>query len=148
MKAPQKTKNKNAKFERRKKELQELKQLKENVDSFVCHRSYLKLTGKHVNQDVKLFTDLPLSKQTLEGLKKAHFVTLTDIQRKALPLALKGKDILGAAKTGSGKTLAFILPVLEILFQKQWTPFDGLGALIISPTRELVWIPLLSCDMG
>jgi superfamily II DNA/RNA helicase len=38
-------------------------------------------------------------------------MTLTDIQRKALPSALKGKDILGAAKTGSGKTLAFIIPV-------------------------------------
>jgi ATP-dependent RNA helicase DDX10/DBP4 len=36
---------------------------------------------------------------------------MTDIQRKALPLALKGRDILGAAKTGSGKTLAFIIPV-------------------------------------
>jgi ATP-dependent RNA helicase DDX10/DBP4 len=47
-----------------------------------------------------------------EGLKKAHFTTLTDIQQKALPLALKGKDILGAAKTGSGKTLAFIIPVI------------------------------------
>jgi ATP-dependent RNA helicase DDX10/DBP4 len=47
----------------------------------------------------------------MKGLKKAHFTTLTDIQRKALPLALKGKDILGAAKTGSGKTLAFIIPV-------------------------------------
>jgi ATP-dependent RNA helicase DDX10/DBP4 len=48
----------------------------------------------------------------MKGLKKAHFITLTDIQRKALPLALKGRDILGAAKTGSGKTLAFIIPVI------------------------------------
>lgn len=54
-----------------------------------------------------------------------------------MPLALKGSDILGAAKTGSGKTLAFIIPVLEKLYRAQWTEFDGLGALIISPTREL-----------
>jgi len=70
---------------------------------------------------VQLFSELPLSQQTQQGtvllellktgLKEAHFTTLTDIQRKALPLALKGKDILGAAKTGSGKTLAFIIPV-------------------------------------
>jgi len=40
---------------------------------------------------------------------------LTDIQKKALPLALKGNDVLGAAKTGSGKTLAFIIPVLHRL---------------------------------
>jgi ATP-dependent RNA helicase DDX10/DBP4 len=62
---------------------------------------------------------------------------LTDVQSKAVPLALKGKDILGAAKTGSGKTLAFLVPVLENLYRQKWTEFDGLGALIISPTREL-----------
>lgn len=27
--------------------------------------------------------------------------------------------------------------MLDILYRKKWTPFDGLGALIISPTREL-----------
>lgn len=50
---------------------------------------------------------------------------------------MKGKDILGAAKTGSGKTLAFLVPVLDNLYRQKWTEFDGLGALIISPTREL-----------
>jgi ATP-dependent RNA helicase DDX10/DBP4 len=44
---------------------------------------------------------------------------------------------LGAAKTGSGKTLAFLVPVLENLYRQRWTDGDGLGALIISPTREL-----------
>jgi ATP-dependent RNA helicase DDX10/DBP4 len=44
---------------------------------------------------------------------------------------------MGAAKTGSGKTLAFLIPVLEKLYRAQWTEYDGLGALIISPTREL-----------
>ena len=62
---------------------------------------------------------------------------MTDIQSKAIPLALKGHDILGAAKTGSGKTLAFLIPVLEILYRRKWGPSDGLGALVISPTREL-----------
>jgi ATP-dependent RNA helicase DDX10/DBP4 len=52
-------------------------------------------------------------------------------------VALKGLDCLGAAKTGSGKTLAFLVPVLENLYRKRWTELDGLGALIISPTREL-----------
>lgn len=54
-----------------------------------------------------------------------------------IPLALKGSDILGAAKTGSGKTLAFIIPVLEKLYRARWTEYHGLGALIVSPTREL-----------
>lgn len=63
---------------------------------------------------------------------------MTDIQTKSLPVSLKGKDVLGAARTGSGKTLAFLIPILEILYRRKWGPQDGLGALIISPTRELV----------
>lgn len=67
---------------------------------------------------------------------------MTDIQAKSLPVSLKGKDVLGAAKTGSGKTLAFLIPVLEILYRRKWGLQDGLGALIISPTRELVSTPV------
>ena len=84
------------------------------------------------------FSDLPLSAPTKAGLKACHFTTLTDIQARAIPLALKGSDILGAAKTGSGKTLAFVIPVLENLYRRQCIGADaGLGAVIISPTREL-----------
>ncbi|KAL8800591.1 MAG: hypothetical protein Q9200_007200 [Gallowayella weberi] len=87
--------------------------------------------------DIIAFDDLPLSLPTSSGLKASHFKNLTDIQQKAVPLALKGSDILGAAKTGSGKTLAFLVPVLENLYRRRWTELDGLGALILSPTREL-----------
>lgn len=83
------------------------------------------------------FSDLPLSQNTLKGLKASHFTNLTDIQRRAIPLILQGKDVLGAARTGSGKTLAFLVPMLDLLYRNNWTQFDGLGALIISPTREL-----------
>ncbi|XP_058797144.1 probable ATP-dependent RNA helicase DDX10 isoform X3 [Phymastichus coffea] len=86
---------------------------------------------------IKKFTDLPLSSQTQKGLKDNGYVNLTDIQRQSIGLALAGKDILGAAKTGSGKTLAFLIPVIELMYCKQWTRLDGLGALIITPTREL-----------
>nr|OQO21648.1 ATP-dependent RNA helicase DBP4 [Rachicladosporium sp. CCFEE 5018] len=87
---------------------------------------------------VTSFTDLPLSAETKAGLDASHYATLTDIQQKAIPLALKGKDILGAAKTGSGKTLAFLVPVLENLYRTQCIgPDAGLGAMVIAPTREL-----------
>ncbi|XP_043523949.1 probable ATP-dependent RNA helicase DDX10 [Frieseomelitta varia] len=85
------------------------------------------------------FTDLPLSTKTLKGLAENDYVEMTDIQRQSIGLALRGCDILGAAKTGSGKTLAFLIPVLEILYCKQWTRLDGLGALVITPTRELAY---------
>ncbi|KAI0305534.1 P-loop containing nucleoside triphosphate hydrolase protein [Multifurca ochricompacta] len=86
---------------------------------------------------LRAFSDLPVSNSTKKGLKKAFFVEMTDVQAKSLPISLKGKDILGAARTGSGKTLCFLIPVLEILYRRKWGPQDGLGALIISPTREL-----------
>ncbi|KID88242.1 ATP-dependent RNA helicase DBP4 [Metarhizium guizhouense ARSEF 977] len=89
------------------------------------------------SEEIKTFSDLPLSQPTISGIKASHFQTLTEVQQQAIPLALKDNDVLGAAKTGSGKTLAFLIPVLEKLYRAQWTEFDGLGALIISPTREL-----------
>lgn len=74
---------------------------------------------------------------------------MTEIQRCVLPHALadsnnfpnlltywKG-DILGASKTGSGKTLSYLIPVIEKLYTQKFNPLDGLGALIILPTREL-----------
>lgn len=87
--------------------------------------------------DLQAFADLPISDATKKGLKKAFFVNMTDIQKQSIPISLKGNDVLGAAQTGSGKTLAFLVPVLEILYRQKWGPTDGLGALIVSPTREL-----------
>lgn len=83
------------------------------------------------------FTDLPLTKETLKGLQQSHYTDLTDIQKSAIFPALKGRDILGSAPTGSGKTLAFLIPILERLYHQKWNRDDGLGALIITPTREL-----------
>ena len=102
--------------------------------SEICSR-YVDLSS----EGLTIFSDLPLSKRTLDGLKAAGYEALTEIQREAIPLALKGSDVLGAAKTGSGKTLAFLLPVLEGLWRERWSSMDGLGALIISPTRELAY---------
>ncbi|KAM3935687.1 putative ATP-dependent RNA helicase DDX10 [Leptodactylus fuscus] len=89
--------------------------------------------------EVKRFSDFPLSKKTLRGLIEAQYRLPTEIQKQTIGLALQGKDVLGAAKTGSGKTLAFVVPALECLFRQQWTADDGLGVLIISPTRELAY---------
>uniref|UniRef100_A0A8C3J4Q7 ATP-dependent RNA helicase n=1 Tax=Calidris pygmaea TaxID=425635 RepID=A0A8C3J4Q7_9CHAR len=89
--------------------------------------------------EIQRFSDFPLSKKTLRGLQEAQYRVVTEIQRQTIGLALQGKDVLGAAKTGSGKTLAFIVPALELLYRHQWTSADGLGVLIISPTRELAY---------
>uniref|UniRef100_A0A1J3HR73 ATP-dependent RNA helicase n=1 Tax=Noccaea caerulescens TaxID=107243 RepID=A0A1J3HR73_NOCCA len=86
---------------------------------------------------VRKFSQLPISDKTKRGLKDAKFVDMTDVQRAAVPHALCGRDILGAARTGSGKTLAFVIPILEKLHRERWSPEDGVGCIIISPTREL-----------
>ncbi|KAG3036303.1 ATP-dependent RNA helicase [Phytophthora cactorum] len=83
------------------------------------------------------FDLFPLSEASRRGLRTCGFTAPTMIQVGALPHALAGRDVLAAAKTGSGKTLAFLLPVLERLFRLRWSVEDGLGALVISPTREL-----------
>ncbi|RLN78094.1 hypothetical protein BBJ28_00005263 [Nothophytophthora sp. Chile5] len=83
------------------------------------------------------FDLFPLSVASRRGLRLCGFTAPTKIQVGALPHALAGRDVLAAAKTGSGKTLAFLLPVLEKLFRLRWGVEDGLGALVISPTREL-----------
>ncbi|XP_022292440.2 putative ATP-dependent RNA helicase DDX10 [Crassostrea virginica] len=95
--------------------------------------------GKIQPKGIKTFSDFPLSKKTSDGLQKAKYAVPTEIQRESIGLALQGNDILGAAKTGSGKTLAFLIPVLECLYRQKWSSIDGLGALIISPTRELAY---------
>ncbi|XP_029063076.1 probable ATP-dependent RNA helicase DDX10 isoform X1 [Monodon monoceros] len=117
------------------------KQLKKpewQVEREVISRLMQNFEKINVNE-ITRFSDFPLSKKTLKGLQEAQYRLVTEIQKQTIGLALRGKDVLGAAKTGSGKTLAFLVPVLEGLYRLQWTSADGLGALIISPTRELAY---------
>ncbi|KAJ5161857.1 Transcription factor [Penicillium capsulatum] len=82
------------------------------------------------------FQDFNLSRPILRGLASVGFTDPTPIQRKAIPVALLGKDIVGSAVTGSGKTGAFIVPILErLLFRPRKTPTSRVT--ILMPTREL-----------
>jgi ATP-dependent RNA helicase DDX54/DBP10 len=54
-----------------------------------------------------------LSAPVLRGIKRKGYQLPTPIQRKTLPLALSGQDVVGMARTGSGKTAAFVVPMLE-----------------------------------
>ena len=79
------------------------------------------------------FNDLKINDDIKSAVSKMGFEKLTPIQTKAIPDALRGKDIIGQAQTGSGKTLAFGIPVLNKLF----TPDKSPQAIILCPTREL-----------
>lgn len=74
--------------------------------------------GWHPNEaSTEKFASLPISERTLRGLEAGGFDVMKPIQHAAIPHALAGRDVLGAARTGSGKTLAFLVPVLESLFR-------------------------------
>jgi len=88
-------------------------------------------------EDAAAFSSLPLSEPTLKAIAAMGFARMTPVQQRCIPVALKGEDILGAAKTGSGKTLAFLIPSVELLVRSGFKARNGTGALIISPTREL-----------
>ncbi|KAK9172050.1 DEAD/DEAH box helicase family protein [Cryptosporidium meleagridis] len=84
-----------------------------------------------------LFSDLPISRRTLEGLRAEGYYQMTLIQRETLPHSLQGRDIIGQARTGSGKTLAYVIPILENIYRDNYCSIDGLLSLILTPTREL-----------
>ena len=80
------------------------------------------------------FSELSLSPWLKDRLGALSFVTPTPVQAAAIPLALKGKDVVATAQTGTGKTLAFLIPILERLLGDHT---NGVAALVLVPTREL-----------
>jgi ATP-dependent RNA helicase RhlE len=79
------------------------------------------------------FDELELSPQMLRAIKDAGYTKPTPIQAQAIPLGLKGRDIMGLAQTGTGKTAAFTIPIVERLTGGP----KRTRALILTPTREL-----------
>ncbi|KZT51602.1 DEAD-domain-containing protein [Calocera cornea HHB12733] len=66
------------------------------------------------------------------------FTQMTPVQASTIPLFMKHKDVVVEAVTGSGKTLAFVIPIIEKLIRREAPLKKGeVGALVISPTREL-----------
>ena len=82
------------------------------------------------------FRDLGLTAPILKALTQEGYTDPTPIQRKAIPPALAGRDVLGCAQTGTGKTCAFAAPILQRLSGRTPKP-RVIRALILTPTREL-----------
>ncbi len=79
------------------------------------------------------FKEFGLEQWLLDGVKKQHIKTPTEIQQKAIPLIEQGVDVIAQAPTGTGKTLAYLLPSLNRIK----THSDALQMLVLAPTREL-----------
>jgi ATP-dependent RNA helicase RhlE len=77
------------------------------------------------------FYGLGIAPKLMDAIAHLKFTVPTPIQRKAIPLGIEGKDLIGIAQTGTGKTLAFGVPMIQRLAQVK-----GRG-LVLLPTREL-----------
>nr|WP_205910933.1 DEAD/DEAH box helicase [Clostridium sporogenes] len=79
------------------------------------------------------FDALNLNTMLVEGLKKLNINEPTEIQKRAIPLAMENRDIIGQSETGTGKTLAYLLPV----FEKVNVEKKEMQTIILAPTHEL-----------
>jgi ATP-dependent RNA helicase RhlE len=86
------------------------------------------------------FEQLHLIEPILRALKAEGYTTPTPIQSQAIPLLLKGRDVLGCAQTGTGKTAAFAIPIIQLMtetHQANNLNKRPIRSLILTPTREL-----------
>ncbi|HIZ54838.1 MAG TPA: DEAD/DEAH box helicase [Firmicutes bacterium] len=79
------------------------------------------------------YQELPVSPEILQAVEQMGFSEMTEIQEKAIPILLEGKELIAKAPTGTGKTCAFGIPLIEQLDLSADYP----QALILAPTREL-----------
>lgn len=109
-------------------------------------------TGDDVPPHVDNFGDIDLGEIITSNIELTKYTKPTPVQKYAIPVVLKGRDLMACAQTGSGKTAAFLVPILSKLFStgpiKQTDDEDGGPsrfnqrkqyplALILAPTREL-----------
>ena len=86
------------------------------------------------DQDGRMsFQDVEIDEDILRAVLSMGFETMSPIQEKAIPVMLKGKDIIGQAQTGTGKTAAFGIPMI----QRVDPELKKLQGIVLCPTREL-----------
>ncbi|MDD4635478.1 MAG: DEAD/DEAH box helicase [Dehalococcoidales bacterium] len=85
------------------------------------------------NTNASGFLQFDFKPQLMRGLSDLGYSMPTPVQEKAIPILLRGSDVIAQALTGTGKTAAFMLPILQTLKQGQ----NGVQVLVMVPTREL-----------
>lgn len=84
-----------------------------------------------------LFSEFELDSRLMKSFSHFGFEQATEIQARAIPEAMAGKDLLASSKTGSGKTLAYLLPAIHRLYTRKSLSKRDPRVLILVPTREL-----------
>ncbi len=83
------------------------------------------------------FSKFGLSDPILKAVTEQGYEKPTTIQQKAIPVILRGDNLIAGAQTGTGKTASFVLPILEMLSKGETKKKKRIRALILVPTREL-----------
>ncbi len=83
------------------------------------------------------FKELRLIEPILRALQAEGYTKPTPVQEQAIPIVLKGHDLLACAQTGTGKTAAFSVPILQLLAKNPQRGRREIKTLILTPTREL-----------
>ncbi len=81
------------------------------------------------------FSSLNIRPAILQNIMFLGFDEMTPIQDMVIPIALKGRDVIGQAKTGTGKTFAFVIPILQNVDLRK----KSVQAVVLTPTRELAF---------
>ena len=80
-----------------------------------------------------LYSELNCSEPIRKAVERMGFTEMTEVQQKAIPVMMAGRDVIAKAPTGTGKTCAFGIPVIEHIDPALKAP----QAVILAPTREL-----------
>jgi len=84
-----------------------------------------------------LFESLNIIEPILKSIKEEGYITPTPIQVQAIPIVLKGVDLIGCAQTGTGKTAAFAVPILQLLSaNKSFDKKRKIRSLIVTSLKE------------
>ncbi|KAL7295655.1 hypothetical protein TKK_0011012 [Trichogramma kaykai] len=104
----------------------------------------VKTTGDDIPPPITTFAQANLRDLLNENIMKSGYETPTPIQKYAIPILMKGRDLMACAQTGSGKTAAYMIPIIHKLLEKS-RDYSDMGsantveprALVFAPTREL-----------
>lgn len=111
-----------------------------NFDNF--DKIPVEVTGHDAPPCIQRFDDAAIYEAFLENVKKAKYEKPTPVQKYAIPIIMKGRDLMACAQTGSGKTAAFLLPTLTGMMKSglsgsSFSTVQEPQALVLAPTREL-----------
>ncbi|KAK2704360.1 ATP-dependent RNA helicase vasa-like isoform X2 [Artemia franciscana] len=101
-----------------------------------------KVTGEDLPSGIDSFDAAGLRPKILDNIKKSGYTQPTPVQKWAIPVIMKKRDLMACAQTGSGKTGAYLIPIINRLIEEgcaasSYDETQTPEAVVMCPTREL-----------